>query len=544
VKIALAQINTTVGDTEANAQRAAEAVRRAAEAGAELVVLPELTLSGYPPLDLVERAAFIEANERALQQVADAARGIWAVVGHVGAAGAQAGRPAANSASVVRDGQVLHRRDKMLLPTYDVFDESRYFEPGQGNAPVTLGQTVVGVTICEDVWNDRFFWRRRLYGQDPVEALAAAGVELVLNLSSSPFSMGKQQVRRTMLAAMARRYSLPFVYVNLVGGNDQLIFEGRSLAVDAGGRLIAEAAAFAEDLVVIDTAGDGAAQTPEPNDLEDVWQALKLGVADYARKCGFRQAVLALSGGIDSALTAAVAAAALGPQNVTALYMPTVYSSDRSARDAEAVAQNLGIGLHRVEIEAMRRVALETLDPLFRGTEPGVAEENIQARIRGALVMAYANKFGHLPLATGNKSELAVGYCTLYGDMVGGLAVIGDLPKTLVYDLARHVNRQQQVIPQSVLDRPPTAELKPDQTDQDVLPPYETLDAILNLYVEQGQESDDIVAAGHDAETVRQVLAMVDRAEFKRRQAPLALRVTGRAFGHGRRLPIAQRWRR
>jgi len=544
VKIALAQINTTVGDTEANAQRAAEAVRRAAEAGAELVVLPELTLSGYPPLDLVERAAFIEANERALQQVADAARGIWAVVGHVGAAGAQAGRPAANSASVVRDGQVLHRRDKMLLPTYDVFDESRYFEPGQGNAPVTLGQTVVGVTICEDVWNDRFFWRRRLYGQDPVEALAAAGVELVLNLSSSPFSMGKQQVRRTMLAAMARRYSLPFVYVNLVGGNDQLIFEGRSLAVDAGGRLIAEAAAFAEDLVVIDTAGDGAAQTPEPNDLEDVWQALKLGVADYGRKCGFRQAVLALSGGIDSALTAAVAAAALGPQNVTALYMPTVYSSDRSARDAEAVAQNLGIGLHRVEIEAMRRVALETLDPLFRGTEPGVAEENIQARIRGALVMAYANKFGHLPLATGNKSELAVGYCTLYGDMVGGLAVIGDLPKTLVYGLARHVNRRQQVIPQSVLDRPPTAELKPDQTDQDVLPPYETLDAILNLYVEQGQESDDIVAAGHDAETVRQVLAMVDRAEFKRRQAPLALRVTGRAFGPGRRLPIAQRWRR
>ena len=544
MKVALAQINTTVGDVDGNAAKAIDAIRRGAQAGAELVVLPELTLSGYPPLDLVERTAFIDANKRALQQVADAAQGVWAVVGHVGSTGPEAARHAANSASVVRDGQVLERRDKVLLPTYDVFDESRVFQAASGNAPVMLGEAAIGVTICEDMWNDRFFWPRRRYGMDPVEGLAAAGVGLMINVSASPFSAGKAELRRNMLAAMARRHGLPFVCVNLVGGNDQLIFDGRSLAVNAEGRPIAEAAAFAEDLLVIDTARDGDAQAPEMEEVEEIYRALTLGLADYARKCGFRKVVLALSGGIDSALTAAIAAAALGPENVTALFMPTVFSSERSERDATAVAANLGVAYHRIDIEPMRLAALASLEPVFHGTEPGVAEENIQARIRGTFVMAFANKFGYLPLATGNKSELAAGYCTLYGDMVGGLAVIGDLPKTTVYRLSDYLNREREIIPQSVIDRPPTAELKPDQTDQDVLPPYETLDAILNLYVEQAKEHDEIVAAGHDPETVRRVLAMVDRAEFKRRQAPMALRVTGRAFGPGRQLPIAQRWRR
>ncbi|NLW51617.1 MAG: NAD+ synthase [Candidatus Brocadiaceae bacterium] len=544
MKVALAQINTTVGDVEGNARKAIEAIRRAAELRAELVVLPELTLSGYPPMDLVERRAFIEANERALQQVADAARGIRAVVGHVGRVAPQAGRPGANSASLVGDGRVLDRRDKVLLPTYDVFDEARLFEPAAGNTPVRLDSHALGVTICEDMWNDRFFWPRRRYGVDPVEGLAAAGVDLMLNLSASPFSIGKADVRRKMLAAMARRHGVPFACVNLVGGNDQLIFDGRSLAVDARGRLIAEAAAFAEDMLIVDTQAEGAAATPEADEMADVFRALTLGVADYARKCGFRRAVVALSGGLDSALTAAIAAEALGPENVTTLFLPTEFSSALSERDAAQTAANLGVTHHRIDIDPLRRAVLGVLEPIFRGTEPGIAEENVQARIRGLLVMAYANKFGHLPLATGNKSELAAGYCTLYGDMVGGLAVIGDLPKTTVYRLSRHLNRRRPVIPQSTLDRAPTAELKPDQTDQDVLPPYETLDAILNLYVEEAQERDQIVAAGHDPQTVDRVLRMVDRAEFKRRQAPMALRVTGRAFGPGRQLPIAQRWRR
>jgi len=545
MKVAIAQINTTVGDLPGNTHLAVQAIRSAAAMGAELVVLPELALSGYPPQDLVYRRAFHEANERALQEVARAARGIYAVVGHVARANGSPGKPTANAASVVRDGQIVARRDKMLLPTYDVFDEARHFQPATGNEPVMIGGARVGVTICEDVWNDKEFWETRLYERDPVEELAAAGVDVLINIAASPFAAGQQELRRAMLCASARRHGVPVIYVNLVGGNDQLIFEGRSLAVDGGGRPLLECAAFEEDLRVLDTAQAGSTEPCPPIDpVQDAWQALTLGLRDYVRKCGFTSAVVALSGGVDSALTAAIAAAALGPENVTALFMPTRFTSERSRLDAEAVARNLGIRCEHINIEQLRTCAERTLEPLFRGTERGIAEENLQARIRGILVMAYANKFGHLPLATGNKSELAVGYCTIYGDMVGGLAVIGDVPKTMVYRLARYANRDGEVIPDSILHRPPTAELKPDQTDQDVLPPYEVLDAILELYIEQNLEVDEIVERGYDRQTVLWVLRAIDAAEFKRRQAPMTLRVSTKAFGPGRRLPVASRWHR
>ncbi len=545
MKIALAQLNTVVGDVPGNLRRARDAVERARAGGADLVALPELTLSGYPPLDLVERPPFIEANERAVEQLAEDARGIYVLVGHVARADADHGKHAANAASLLRDGRIIARRDKMLLPTYDVFDESRYFQPPQANEPVELDGASVGLTICEDAWNDRTFWERTLYGRDPIEELAGAGAELILNISASPFSVGRQRLRRAMLANAARRHGLRILYVNLVGGNDQLIFDGRSLAIDPAGRIVAEGAAFMEDLLVVDAAAPGSAQPPpEMDDVEEVWRALKLGLSDYARKCGFTRAVLGLSGGIDSALTAVVAAEALGAPNVTALFMPSKFSAELSARDAREVAARLGITLHELPIEQARLRTEQMLGPIFKGAERGTAEENIQARIRGSLIMAYANKFECLPLATGNKSELAVGYCTLYGDMVGGLAVIGDVPKTMAYRLARYANREREVIPRSTIERPPSAELKADQTDQDVLPPYEVLDPILNLYIEGNLERDEIVARGYDAGTVRRVLTMVDRAEFKRRQAPITLRVTAKAFGPGRRLPVAQNWPR
>jgi NAD+ synthetase len=403
----------------------------------------------------------------------------------------------------------------------------------------------VGITICEDAWNDRSFWPERLYERDPVEELVHAGANLIINIAASPYSTGRQGLRRRMLSALAAGHRVPVAYVNLVGGNDQLIFEGRSLLCDLHGGIAAEAAAFREDMPVLDVDLEaGAAPPPHPDVVEDVWRALILGLHDYARKCGFRRVVFGLSGGVDSALTAAIAADALGPRNVTALFLPSRVSSEQSRIDAEAVAANLGIDLHTIPIDAAHRAAERALSDVFEGTEPGTAEENVQARIRGNLVMAFANKFGALPLATGNKSELAVGYCTLYGDMVGGLAVIGDVPKTLVYRLARYANRNGEVIPRSVLEKAPSAELKPNQTDQDVLPPYEVLDAILNLYIEEEKEYGQIVEAGYAPELVRRVLSMVDRAEFKRRQAPITLRVTRKAFGPGRRLPVAQNWTR
>jgi NAD+ synthetase len=466
------------------------------------------------------------------------------VVGHVGHIEASAGRLAANSASVVREGQVLARRDKTLLPNYDVFDEMRHFRPAPENEPVDLDGLRLGVTVCEDAWNDPHFWPRQLYDHDPVAELASRGIDLLVNVSASPFAGGKQKLRRDMLGALARRHGVPVAYTNLVGGNDQLIFPGRSIFFDADGRIVAEGASFKEDMVVVDLEAGGLGAPPTPHPEEEVWQALVLGLKDYTRKCGFHRAVMGLSGGIDSALTAAIAVEALGAENVTTIFMPSEFSSEQSRIDAEELAQNLGVEFHSVTIDEMRVRMDEALAPMFEDTERGVAEENVQARLRGTIVMAYSNKFGALPLATGNKSELAVGYCTLYGDMVGGLAVIGDVPKTMVYRLCNYVNRQEELIPESILTKPPSAELKPDQTDQDVLPPYDLLDAILERYIEQNQECDQIVDAGFDPETVRAVLRMVDRTEYKRRQAPITLRVSSRAFGPGRRLPVAQRWPR
>ncbi len=545
MKVAFAQVNTTVGDIQGNLRRAQHAVREAAARGADLVLLPELTLSGYPPQDLAERPAFLRANEEAVRELAACADGIAVIVGHLSRTSSPNGRRAANSASVLQNGSIVHRRDKMLLPNYDVFDEMRYFQPAEENAPFDLDGVPIGLTICEDAWNDERFWPQRLYERDPVAELVRAGARLIVNIAASPYAAGRQTLRRRMLGTMAGGHAVPVAYQNLVGGNDQLIFEGRSLFVDATGHVTAEAAAFCEDLMIVDTEQAGSPVPPaEPHTVEDVWRALVLGLHDYCRKCGFRQVVFGMSGGVDSALTAAIAAEALGPQNVIALFMPSRVSSQLSRTDAEAVARNLGVDFKVLPIDGVHRAFEAALAPVFEGTEPGIAEENVQARIRGNLVMAMANKFNILPLATGNKSELAVGYCTLYGDMVGGLALIGDVPKTLVYELARYANRNGEAITRSVLEKAPTAELKPDQTDQDVLPPYEVLDAILNLYIEEVMEFGEIVQEGFDPELVRRVLKMVDRAEFKRRQAPITLRVTHKAFGPGRRLPVAQNWTR
>jgi NAD+ synthase (glutamine-hydrolysing) len=545
MKVAFAQTNTTVGDIQGNLRRAQHAIREAVEREADLVLLPELALSGYPPQDLAERPAFLRANEAAVEELASFATRTAVVVGHLARASSATGRRATNSASVLKDGRVLQRRDKMLLPNYDVFDEMRHFQPAQSNEPFDLDGCPIGVTICEDAWNDERFWPQRLYERDPVAELVRAGARLIVNIAASPYAAGRQALRRRMLSATASGHGVPVAYLNLVGGNDQLIFEGRSLFVDAGGHVAAEAAAFREDMMVVDIEQAGSPVPPaEPKMVEDVWRALILGLHDYCRKCGFRQVVFGMSGGVDSALTAAIAAEALGPRNVITLFMPSRVSSELSRTDAEAVARNLGVDFRVIPINEIHRSFEGALAPAFEGTQPGTAEENVQARIRGDLVMALANKFNMLPLATGNKSELAVGYCTLYGDMVGGLAVIGDVPKTLVYELARYANRNGEVITRSVLEKAPTAELKPNQTDQDVLPPYEVLDAILNLYIEEVMEFGEIVQEGYDPQLVRRVLTMVDRAEYKRRQAPITLRVTHKAFGPGRRLPVAQNWTR
>ncbi|MBD1867771.1 NAD+ synthase [Cyanobacteria bacterium FACHB-471] len=571
MKIAIAQLNPTIGDLAGNAQQILNAAQEAAAQGVRLLLTTELSLCGYPPRDLLMQPSFVDAIASTLQQLArDLPPQLAVLVGMVesnGRSPQDGGKALFNSTALLERGKVQQIFHKRLLPTYDVFDEDRYFEPGLQSNSFTLDGLRIGVTICEDLWNDEEFWGKRNYTANPVADLANQGVDFIVNLSASPYSAGKQRLRELMLQHGSKRYQQPLIYANQVGGNDDLIFDGSSVAFNRQGEMVGRAKAFAEDLVVLefDSAQSDlqiGAIAPQPeNDDAEIWSALVLGVRDYVRKCGFSKVVIGLSGGIDSSLVAAIATAALGSANVLGILMPSPYSSDHSVTDALELARNLGIQTHTLPIDKLMHTYDETFADLFAGTKFGIAEENIQSRIRGNLLMAISNKFGHLLLSTGNKSEMAVGYCTLYGDMNGGLAAIADVPKTRVYSICQWLNERmkdengrssqssqfpipnpQAPIPLNVLVKPPSAELKPGQVDQDSLPSYEILDDILDRLIHQHQSPNEIAAAGHDPALVEKVSRLVTRAEFKRKQAPPGLKITDRAFGTGWRMPIANRW--
>jgi NAD+ synthase (glutamine-hydrolysing) len=542
LRIALLQINPTAGDIGGNSALIVDGVRRAREHGADLVVTPELALMGYLPRDLLMSRGFVTKSCEELGRIArDLKDAPPVLVGVATPNPAEMGRPLFNSAVLLRGGDVGEAFHKTLLPTYDVFDEDRYFEPAAEPGVLELDGCKLGISICEDVWNDRDFWKRRRYHHDPIEVLTRKGAQAIVNLSASPFTVEKQALRERMLGQMARKYGLPLMIVNQVGGNDDLIFDGRSAAFDETGRLFARARGFTDDLLIVDlTQRAGTIAEDDFTPEAEIWNALVLGVRDYARKTRFRKVLLGLSGGVDSALTAAIAAEAMGPENVLGVMMPSVYSSEGSVTDSEALARNLGIQTLTLPISPIMKTYDATLAEAFSGRTPDVTEENIQSRIRGNLLMALSNKFGSLLLTTGNKSEMSVGYCTLYGDMNGGLAVIADLPKMMVYRVSRWRNQHQPDIPERILTKEPSAELRPNQTDQDSLPPYDLLDRILELHVEQSQSAEEIIAQGFDEATVRRVLRLVRMAEFKRKQAAPVLKVTSRAFGAGWRMPIVR----
>jgi NAD+ synthetase len=542
VKIALAQINPTVGDFTGNLAKVVATSRRAAAAGARLTVFSELVLCGYPPADFLEKPSFLARCRKAVDELAEATRDLPTAVlaGVALPAEVGSGKPAVNAAVLLDGGRLLLEQHKRLLPFYDIFDEQRYFVPSQPQKVVELDGLRLAITICEDSWNDKNFWPRRLYSVDPVEDLMRQQPAVHINLSSSPFWHGKRAIRRQMLAAIARRDQIPVLLSNQVGGNDSLIFDGSSLAINARGELIAQAASFEEDLILVDPFDAQAISTPEDNDTEAAYRALVLGTRDYVRKCGFKKVLVGLSGGIDSALVAAIASEALGAENVVAVGMPSPYSSSGSIDDSRQLAVNLGIRFEVIGISSLFAEFTHTLDPLFAGLKPDTTEENIQSRIRGCLLMALSNKYSALVLTTGNKSEMAVGYCTLYGDMVGALAVIGDLVKTRVYAVCQWLNRERELIPKAILHKPPSAELRPDQKDTDSLPPYDVLDPILEGYVER-YETPESIARAHKLplELVQQVVRLVERSEYKRQQAAPVLKVTSKSFGMGRRFPIA-----
>jgi NAD+ synthetase len=542
MKIALAQFNPTIGDFEGNSARIIDLAREAKSRGAELAVFSELCLCGYPPQDLVERPSFAERNQMELGRLA-AVIPLPSIVGYVGKAMDDTGKPVANSAALIAGGRILFEQRKMLLPTYDVFDETRYFQPAHTQHIFPLSEETLGITICEDCWNDPNFWPQRLYKKDPVAELVGKGSTVLLNLSSSPYTLEKRELRHDMLRAIAVKHRRPVVYVNQVGGNDSLIFDGSSVAFMPDGRVAALAKSFEEDLVLVDTAtGAGDIREQPATEIESILRALVLGTRDYVRKCGFRKVVVGLSGGIDSALVATIASEALEPANVLGVGMPGPYSSEGSLRDARQVAKNLGIEFLVLPIGNTFDCYRKTLAATFEGLPEDVTEENLQARIRGNLLMALSNKSGSLVLSTGNKSEVAVGYCTLYGDMAGGLAVISDVPKTMVYELAKFANREREVIPGETLAKAPSAELRPNQTDQDTLPPYEVLDRILKAYVEDLLTPSEIADQfGYSLDLVRSVARRVDQNEYKRKQAPPGLKVTSKAFSVGRRFPLAQK---
>ena len=543
MKIALAQINTTVGDISGNEAKILAAYRRAVAAGSDIVVFPELATTGYPPRDLLLRPRFVTENLASVDRLAAATGEAVMVLGFVGRHEQRPGRELTNSVAWLQEGKVTAIRHKTLLPTYDVFDEDRYFEPATANAPVEFRSGLVGLTICEDMWNDEDYWDERRYRPNPASDLSNAGAQILLNCSASPWHLGKGEARHAMFSQLAAKTRCPIVYCNLVGGNDELVFDGGSLVFDGQGRLLAEGRRFEEDLIVVDldTAVPVCPATPPPE--EQVFQALTLGLRDYVHKCGFKSVVLGLSGGIDSALTAVIGVAALGQENVRGLSLPSQFSSQGSLDDARSLAKNLGIQYDVVPIQPPFAAVKDQMQTVFAGRPEDVTEENIQARLRGVILMAMSNKFGSLLLTTGNKSEVAVGYCTLYGDMCGGLAVIADVPKTMVYRISQWVNREQEIIPSDTITKPPSAELRPNQTDQDSLPPYDILDAILEAYVVKMQAPAEIIAAGLPADAVRRVVRLIDLSEYKRRQAAPGLKVTTKAFGMGRRVPIAQRYR-
>jgi len=543
LRVAVAQIDTTVGDFAGNTEKILQGGRRAEKEGADLVLFPELSVCGYPPRDLVERASFVAATEKANARVARASgRSVW-IFGSLVANRAKSGRPVFNTAIAAREGRTVGVYRKRLLPTYDVFDEGRYFEPGDRPLTLRVAGRRVGVTICEDIWNDKTFWKRPLYPTDPVAELERGELDLHVNISASPYTLGKNRLRRRMMCRIARRTGVPLVHCNLVGGNDGLVFDGASTAFDAKGRLVGAGRRFAEDFWTVEVPGGQGPRADPESSIAGLRRALVLALSDYAAKCGFTSVVLGVSGGIDSAVTAALAAEALGPGKVFGVAMPGPYSSPESVRDAEDLVRRLGIGFAQIPIGPVLDAYRQTLRSALSSEGPSLTEENLQARIRGAILMALSNRFGHLVLSTGNKSEVALGYCTLYGDMAGGYALLSDVPKTQVYALAEEINREAERIPRSTIEKPPSAELRPNQKDTDSLPPYETLDPLIEGLVDLALPVARAAArAGVPVALAREISNRIDRNEYKRRQMPPGPKVTARAFGDGRRYPIAQRF--
>jgi NAD+ synthase (glutamine-hydrolysing) len=549
LKIGILQLNSTIGDFAANRQKLLAGYEKACALGAEFILAPELFLCGYPPRDLLLRADFIEANLAALEVTAKSAGAIPLCVGYVDRNSEKPGRTLRNSAAVLQNGKIIWRTHKSLLPTYDVFDEDRYFEPARNVAPFAFNGRKLGLTICEDIWNDEDFWPERLYRRDPIKELIGQGAEIILNISASPWHDGKEKTRLEMLRRVAHDEKIPVVQVNSVGANDELIFDGHSVVINSHGKIVALANGFASDILVADVAALDAktvgwipTSDKFPPREQQIFSALSLGIRDYVHKCGFKTVIVGLSGGIDSALVAVLAADALGAENVFGVSMPARYSSAGSLTDAEVLAKNLGIRYEVLPIEPAFLAVEKQLATVFAGTKPNEAEENMQSRLRGVTLMALSNKFGALVLTTGNKSEMAVGYCTLYGDMDGALGPLADVLKTDIYKIANWVNREREVIPQNSLCKPPSAELRPNQTDQDSLPPYETLDAVLDLYVVKNLGKEEIIARGFDSAVVNDVINKINFSEYKRRQAAPGLKISPRAFGMGRRIPIAQQF--
>ena len=547
MKVTLAQLNPTIGDIQGNLVKAEKTLARCSKDQPDLVIFPELFLVGYPPRDLLERPAFIARTQAAIGELLKISQNFGQtgiILGAPQPSQQPTGKGIHNSALLIYQGELIFTHHKSLLPTYDVFDEPRYFEPGLEHPVVKFKDSILGISVCEDAWNDPALWPRRTYHHDPIEVMAKKGAKLIINIAASPFHRGKERLRYNIVQSHARKHRIPFVFVNQVGANDELIFDGRSVCVDGAGDPIVVFPPFQEHLETISLYQTGVPISYEPQDeIESVYQALVLGVRDYMEKCGFNTAILGLSGGIDSAVTCCVAVEAVGSDNVVAVTMPGPYSSPGSVEDSTKLAGNLGIKFETIPISPVYKAYIKSLRPHLRGREVDTTEENIQARIRGNILMALSNKFGHLVLSTGNKSELAVGYCTLYGDMSGGLSVISDVPKTMVYELAEYINRQSPIIPREIVTKAPTAELRENQTDQDTLPPYEVLDQILHYYLDEQYSMEDILRLDFDPETVSWVIRAVDRNEYKRRQGAPGLKVTSKAFGTGRRMPIAAKFK-